>query len=155
MKTSAGILLYRIQQQQLEVFLVHPGGPFWKNKDLGAWSIPKGEYTTGEDPLACAKREFKEETGQNIEGNFQPLGQVKLKSGKLITAWAVAGDIDASKIASNLISIPWPPKTNKLIQIPEVDKGEWLEVSKALQKINPAQTAFIHRLTTMISITTD
>ncbi len=152
MKTSAGILPYRIQQQQLQVFLVHPGGPFWKNKDLGAWSIPKGEYTEGEDPLACAKREFKEETGQSIEGHFQPLGEVKLKSGKLITAWAVQGNVDANNIKSNLISIPWPPKTNKLIQIPEVDKGEWFDTATALTKINPAQAAFIHQLATMISM---
>lgn len=151
MKTSAGILLYRFQQQQLQVFLVHPGGPFWKNKDLGAWSIPKGEHSPNEDPLATAKREFKEETGQTIEGEFKPLGQIKQKGGKLITAWAVQGNIDASKITSNLISIPWPPRTNKFIEIPEVDRGEWFDAATALKKINPAQAAFIHQLVTIYS----
>ena len=151
MKTSAGILLYRFHQQQLQVFLVHPGGPFWKNKDLGAWSIPKGEYSADEHPLATAIREFKEETGQTIEGDFQPLGQIKQKGGKLITAWAVQGNIDASKITSNLISIPWPPRTNKFIEIPEVDKGEWFDTATALTKINPAQAAFIHQLVTVYS----
>lgn len=149
MKTSAGILLYRFHQQQLQVFLVHPGGPFWKNKDLGAWSIPKGEYSPDEDPLVTAKREFKEETGQSIAGEFQPLGQVEQKGGKRITAWAVQGDIDASKITSNFISIPWPPRTNKFIEIPEVDKGEWFDAATALTKINPAQAAFIYQLATI------
>lgn len=145
MKTSAGILLYRIQQQ-LEVFLVHPGGPFWKNKDIGAWSIPKGEYTAEEDPLTTAKREFKEETGQNIEGNFIPLNPIKQKGGKLISAWAVQGNIDADNIVSNLITIPWPPRTGKLIEIPEVDQGKWFDTATALTKINPAQASFIQQL---------
>lgn len=145
MKTSAGILLYRIQQQ-LEVFLVHPGGPFWKNKDIGAWSIPKGEYTAEEDPLTTAKREFKEETGQNIEGDFIPLDPIKQKGGKLISAWAVQGNIDADNIVSNLITIPWPPRTGKLIEIPEVDQGKWFDTATALTKINPAQASFIQQL---------
>ncbi|WP_343532541.1 NUDIX domain-containing protein [Pedobacter sp.] len=145
MKTSAGILLYRIQQQ-LEVFLVHPGGPFWKNKDIGAWSIPKGEYTAEADPLATAKREFKEETGQNIEGDFIPLNPIKQKGGKLVSAWAVQGNIDADNIVSNHITIPWPPRTGKLIEIPEVDQGKWFDTATALTKINPAQASFIQQL---------
>jgi len=146
MKTSAGILLYRIQQQQLEVFLVHPGGPFWKNKDIGAWSIPKGEYTAEEEPLATAKREFKEETGQNIEGDFIPLIPIQQKGGKHISAWAVQGNIDADHIVSNLITIPWPPRTGKFIEIPEVDQGKWFDTTTALTKINPAQASFIQQL---------
>ncbi|MGE6219159.1 NUDIX domain-containing protein [Nubsella zeaxanthinifaciens] len=150
MKTSAGILLYRTIGTQLQVFLVHPGGPFWKNKDEGAWSIPKGEFEMGENPLDAAKREFEEETGQKVDGYFIPLEPVKLKSGKVIYAWAVEGDIDANHINSNLIEIPWPPKSGKMLQVPEVDRGEWFDEATAMTKINSAQAKLVEQLAKMI-----
>ncbi|RYG02793.1 MAG: NUDIX domain-containing protein [Chitinophagaceae bacterium] len=151
MKTSAGILLYRNTNELPEVFLVHPGGPFWKNKDLGAWSIPKGEYALGENPLDCAKREFEEETGQAIEGYFIPLDAIKQSGGKTVYAWAVEGNIDAEKIVSNTIMIPWPPKSGKLLEIPEVDRGAWFVFDEAKFKIIPAQAAFIVQLQDLLS----
>ena len=146
MKQSAGILLYKKVNRQLNVFLVHPGGPFWKNKDLGAWSIPKGEFTEGEDALDAAIREFEEETSVRIGGDFIELGTVKLKSGKVIYAWALENDIDASIIKSNEFEIEWPPKSGKKIKIPEIDRGEWFNIPTALKKINPAQQELITRL---------
>jgi len=146
MKTSAGILLYRISREAAEVFLVHPGGPFWKNKDIGAWSIPKGEFGLGEESLETAKREFQEETGQVIEGYFIPLEPITQKGGKTVYAWAVEGDIDAATIVSNYITIAWPPGTGKVMEIPEVDRGEWFDLETALTKINPAQANFIKQL---------
>jgi predicted NUDIX family NTP pyrophosphohydrolase len=146
MKTSTGILLYRQLQGKTEVFLVHPGGSFWKNKDLGAWSIPKGEPSLGENPLESAKREFHEETGQTIEGYFIPLEPIKQKGGKTVFAWAVQGDIHAENIESNTIFINWPPSSNKTIEIPEVDRGAWFELDTAIQKINPAQAGLIKQL---------
>ena len=143
MKQSAGILLYRFNQKDLEFFLVHPGGPFWKNKDLGAWSIPKGEFEDGEDPLKAAQREFEEETGQKIDGDFVKLNAVKLKSGKMVYAWAIEKDIDPKILLSNTIQIEWPPKSGKKIEIPEVDKGEWFSFDEAKEKINPAQASFL------------
>jgi predicted NUDIX family NTP pyrophosphohydrolase len=145
-KLSAGILLYRIKEGEPQVMLVHPGGPFWKNKDLGAWSIPKGEYQIGEDPLEHAKREFKEETGQSVKGRFTRLMPIKQAGGKIVTAFAVEGDLDVSKIKSNTIPIEWPPKSGKIEQIPEVDRGEWFDLATARQKINAAQAAFIDQL---------
>lgn len=145
MKTSAGILLYKTNPQ-LHVFLVHPGGPFWKNKDLGAWSIPKGELEAGEEPLERARIEFKEETGQEIDGHFIELGSIRQKSGKTVLAWAVEGDIDAGNIVSNTTTIEWPPRSGKMIDIPEVDRGEWFAVPEAMEKINPAQAELISRL---------
>jgi predicted NUDIX family NTP pyrophosphohydrolase len=153
MKTSAGILLYRFKETQLEFFLVHPGGPFWKNKDEGAWSIPKGEYEIGENPLEAAKREFEEETEQKIEGYFVPLEPVKLKSGKTIFAWAVEGDIDQHHIVSNVIEIPWPPKSGKMLKIPEVDRGDWFDEVTAMIKINPAQANLLEQLSKIIANT--
>ncbi len=144
-KKSAGILLYK-SHKTLEVFLVHPGGPFWKNKDLGAWSIPKGEFTDEEKPLDAAIREFKEETGTKLSGDFIELTPIKQKSGKIVYAWAVKGDIDVSAIECNLIQIEWPPKTGKLISFPEVDKGDWFTAQAAKQKINPSQAALIDEL---------
>ena len=143
MKQSAGILLFRMNKKNLEFFLVHPGGPFWKNKDLGAWSIPKGEFEDGEDPLKAARREFEEETGQKIDGDFIPLKSVKLKSGKMVYAWAIEKDIDPKVLLSNTIHVEWPPKSGKRIEIPEVDKGEWFSFDEAKQKINPAQVSFL------------
>jgi predicted NUDIX family NTP pyrophosphohydrolase len=150
MKTSAGILLYRIKKAQLEVFLVHPGGPFWKNKNEGAWSIPKGEYENGDDALEAARREFKEETGTDIDGEFRPLKPVKLKSGKRITAWAVQGDIDAETVVSNTCTVEWPPRSGKQMEIPEVDRGEWFGMAEAKQKINIGQVALLEELAEQI-----
>jgi predicted NUDIX family NTP pyrophosphohydrolase len=138
-KKSAGILLYRFKNKEPQIFLCHPGGPFYKNKDAGAWTIPKGEFEDNEEPLAAAKREFKEETGKEIDGEFIPLNAVKYKDGrKIVYTWAVEGDIDASSIYSNLFSLEWPPKSGKYIDVPEVDRGEWFDVNTAKQKILPS-----------------
>lgn len=143
---SAGILLYRKVNNQLQVFLVHPGGPFFKNKDLGVWSIPKGEFLDDEESFIAAKREFEEETGQSIDGNFIPLNPVKLKSGKTVYAWAVEGDINHETIFSNLFEMEWPPKSGKKQSFPEIDRAGWFEVGEAKLKINTAQAAFIEEL---------
>lgn len=150
MRTSAGIVLYRLRNNYLEVFLVHPGGPYWKGKDEGAWSIPKGEFGEGEDALDTARREFREETGQEINGQFAELGKVQQKGGKLVYAWAVEGDIDAENIRSNSFRQEWPYKSGKWITVPEVDKGGWFSVEEARQKINPAQFEFITRLVDLL-----
>ncbi|MDP9048805.1 MAG: NUDIX domain-containing protein [Bacteroidota bacterium] len=145
-KQSAGILLYRRNDNHLQVFLVHPGGPFFKNKDMGAWSIPKGEFLPDEEPFIAAKREFMEETGQPIAGDFIPLEPVYLKSGKKIYAWAVEGDIDHGVIASNLFEMEWPPKSGKKQSFPEVDRAAWFIVDHAKEKINTAQVGLIENL---------
>lgn len=150
MKTSAGILLYRFNKKKTEVFLVHPGGPFWKNKDEGAWSIPKGEFEEGEDALKAAIREFKEETGVSVTGDFIPLNPVKLKSGKLVHAWALEKDIDATVIISNTFLLEWPPKSGKKIEVPEVDKAEWFSIAEARVKINAGQLPLLDELTTKV-----
>jgi predicted NUDIX family NTP pyrophosphohydrolase len=146
MKQSAGILLYKHVSGQLNVMLVHPGGPFWKNKDLGAWSIPKGEFTEDEEPLAAAIREFGEETGTLLKGDFKDIGNVKLKSGKIVHAWALEQDLDTTSVKSNEFEIEWPPKSGKKITIPEIDRAEWCNIPQALEKINPAQQELITRL---------
>lgn len=133
-KQSAGILLYRTKNKRTEVFLCHPGGPFYKNKDNGVWSIPKGEFTD-EDALTAAKREFKEETGFDINGEFIPLKPVKYKSGKIVYAWAVEGDIDPDSVESNVFSLEWPPKSGKYIDVPEMDRAEWFDLDTAKKKI--------------------
>ena len=143
---SAGILLYRKTGNSLQVFLVHPGGPFFKNKDLGAWSIPKGEFSDDEDALTAAKREFAEETGQAIDGDFIELKPVKLKSGKTVYAWAVEGDIDHETITSILFEMEWPPKSGKKQSFPEIDRAGWFELEEAKLKINVAQVGFIEQL---------
>ena len=153
MKKSAGILLYRISNQEPEVFLVHPGGPFWKGKDKGAWSIPKGEFDENEEAIDAAKREFEEETGKHINGNMVQLNPIKQKGGKLVLAWAVEGDIDADNISSNTYKLEWPYKSGKFQSFPEVDKAGWFSIQEAKDKINPAQTALIDDLLT--KITTD
>ena len=146
-KTSAGIVLYRTNNEKLEVFLIHPGGPFWAKKDDGVWSIPKGEYENGEDPLDAARREFEEETGfACIDGDVQTLGAVKLNSGKVVSAWAIEGDCDAHAVRSNLFSMEWPPRSGKMQEFPEVDRGAWFSLPMAEQKIHPAQRAFLERL---------
>ena len=145
MKTSAGIILYKAAGSQMEVFLVHPGGPFWKNKDLGAWSIPKGEFTD-EDPLEAAIREFAEETGQRINGNFIPLTPIKQNSGKLVYAWGLQQDIDANSICSNMFEMEWPPKSGLKKFFPEVDKSAWFFAGEAMERIVTPQAAFIKEL---------
>jgi predicted NUDIX family NTP pyrophosphohydrolase len=135
----------------LEIFLVKPGGPFWKNKDAGAWSIPKGEYTD-EDPLAAAKREFQEETGFPIEGEFKALARITQKSGKEVLAWAVEGDIDAAAVKSNEFEMEWPPKSGRRGMYPEVERGEWFPAAVALKKVNQAQADFIRELAGLLKI---
>jgi predicted NUDIX family NTP pyrophosphohydrolase len=153
-RKSAGILVYRVHYGQAEVFLVHPGGPFWAKKDAGAWSIPKGEFEE-EDPLAAAQREFKEETGFEITGAFQPLAPVTLKSGKVVHAWAVEGDLDASQVHSNLFELEWPPRSGKKLSVPEVDRGAWFSLQAGLEKINPAQAGFIQELAQLLKLPLD
>jgi predicted NUDIX family NTP pyrophosphohydrolase len=146
-KVSAGILLYRITSDQLQIFLIHPGGPFFRNKDDGTWSIPKGEYIEGEeDPLAAAKREFEEETGQKIDGKFIPLEPITQKGGKKVYAWAVKGDINHEVIQSNLFEIEWPPRSGKKQTFPEVDKAGWFDTETAKARINIAQIDLIENL---------
>ena len=145
-KRSAGILLYRRSNGALEVLLGHPGGPFWARKDEGAWSIPKGECAPEEDALATAKREFCEETGSACDGDFLPLGEVKQASGKVVTAWAVEGDLDADAIRSNTFELEYPPKSGKLREFPEVDRAGWFGLDEARAKILPAQAPFLDRL---------
>ena len=145
-KKSAGILLFRKSNKDLEVFLVHPGGPFWINKDVGSWSIPKGEFEDGESPLEAAKREFEEETGINISGEFIELSPIKQKSGKTVYAWAVEGNIDPSEIKSNEFEIEWPPKSGKMKTFPEIDKAGWFYLHEAKKKIIEAQSTFMDEL---------
>jgi predicted NUDIX family NTP pyrophosphohydrolase len=145
-KTSAGILLYRRGAGNLEIFLVHPGGPYWETKDAGAWSIPKGEFAEGDDPLEAARREFQEETGSRIEGAFVPLRPLKQPSGKLVHAWAIEGDIDPSSVRSNTFAMEWPPHSGKQQAFPEIDRGEWFSVARAREKIPPGQRGFLDQL---------
>lgn len=145
-KRSAGILMYRRRGPGVEVLLVHPGGPFWAKKDLGAWSIPKGEYATGEEPLAVAMREFEEETGARPSGDFLPLGESVQPGRKIVTAWAVEGDFDVGALKSNLFELEWPPKSGRRTSFPEVDRAEWFPIEDARKKILPGQSAFIDRL---------
>src|SRR5262245_23046887 len=145
-KLSAGILLYRQRGGEIEVFLVHPGGPFWAKKDDGAWSIPKGEYSEDEDPLAVAKREFYEETGSQVSGDNLTLPPVKQPSGKVITAWAVEGELDPASLRSNIFSMEWPPKSGKQLEFPEVDRGMWCDLATARIKLLPGQRAFLDQL---------
>ncbi|HEX9980960.1 MAG TPA: NUDIX domain-containing protein [Flavobacterium sp.] len=146
MKQSAGILLYKRSNNSLLFLLAHPGGPFWKNKDSGSWSIPKGEFTDDEDPLDAARREFTEEIGTVLNGNFLELTPVKQKSGKTIYAWAAEGDLDPEKIISNIFEMEWPPKSGKMQSFPEIDRAGWFPEAEALQKINPAQADFIRQI---------
>lgn len=146
MKESAGILLYRRAHGRLEVLLVHPGGPFWQKKDLGAWTIPKGEIAAGEDPLACARREMREETGFVCAGEATPLPPVKQKGGKLVRAWAVEGDFDPAALVSNTFTMEWPPKSGQQQAFPEVDRAEWMTLGAARIRINEAQVALLDAL---------
>lgn len=153
-KQSAGILLYRRLPSILEVFLVHPGGPFWKNKDAGCWTIPKGEFANDEPALDAAVREFREETGFTLEGPFQPLSPIRQKGGKRVYAWATAGDLDPAKIVSNTFELEWPRKSGKNQTFPEVDKGGWFSISDARGVINPAQIPLLEELEETMSANT-
>jgi predicted NUDIX family NTP pyrophosphohydrolase len=147
MKRSAGILAYRLSGRGPEVFLIHPGGPFWKNKDEGAWSIPKGEYDDSEEVLDAAKREFREETGYDIsDSTFLALSSIKQKSGKWVDAFAAEYDLDETKIVSNLFEIEWPPRSGKMQSFPEVDRAGWFSFALAKRKINPAQAGLLEQL---------
>jgi predicted NUDIX family NTP pyrophosphohydrolase len=145
-KISAGLLMYRIRDGVLEVLLAHPGGPFWRNKDAGAWTIPKGEVGDGEALLDCARREFAEETGFEVAEPFVDLGSIRQKSGKTVHAWAFRGDCDPAELRSNTIEVEWPPKTGRRLEIPEVDRAEFFDLKAARVKINPAQIELLDRL---------
>jgi predicted NUDIX family NTP pyrophosphohydrolase len=149
-KKSAGILMYRYQKDVLEVLLVHPGGPFWAKKDCGCWSIPKGEYEESEDPFAVAKREFEEETGYQVNGEFVPLTPLKQSSHKTVSAWAVEGDCDASQIRSNSFTMEWPPHSGKEQVFPEVDRAEWFTIDIARKKLFKGQLGFIEELCSLL-----
>jgi predicted NUDIX family NTP pyrophosphohydrolase len=145
-RLSAGILMHQRRAGELFVLLVHPGGPFWAKKDLGAWSIPKGEFDAGEDPEAAARREFQEELGVAIEGELMPLGEIVQKAGKRVTAFAVESDLDVNAIKSNTIKMAWPPKSGRWITIPEVDRAGWFNLAEAREKILPSQAPLLDRL---------
>jgi predicted NUDIX family NTP pyrophosphohydrolase len=145
-KRSAGILMYRRPGAGLELLLVHPGGPFWARKDLGAWSIPKGEYSESEDALAVAKREFEEETGARVQGDFRSLGELVQPGRKIVTAWAIEGDFDPADLKSNLFEMEWPPKSGRRQSFPEVDRAQWFSPAEARGKILKGQSEFISRL---------
>jgi predicted NUDIX family NTP pyrophosphohydrolase len=148
-RQSAGLVLHRTRDEALEIFLVHPGGPLWRNKDAGAWSIPKGEFVEGEDALAVARREFEEETGRPIDGDFVALAPIRQRGGKLVHAWAVEGDIALQGLASNAFTIEWPPRSGKMQSFPEVDRYGWFALDEARTKINEAQRALLDELVTL------
>ena len=149
-KKSAGLLLYRRRQGNLEVFLVHPGGPFWAKKDEGAWSIPKGEHGDDEDPLDAARRELKEETGFTAQGPFHSLTPLKQKSGKLVEAFACEGEADPEKLRSNTFPLEWPPHSGKHQEFPEVDRAAWFSLQKAREKIHSGQKGFLEELSELL-----
>jgi len=142
-KRSAGLLMFRRAKGEVEVFLVHPGGPFWTGKDAGAWTVPKGEYVDGEEPLDAARREFTEETGFKANGEFLELGTIRQNSGKLVSAWAFEGDCDPEKLVSNFCEIEWPIRSGKMIEIPEVDRGAWFSLAQARRAILKTQQPFL------------
>jgi predicted NUDIX family NTP pyrophosphohydrolase len=145
-KKAAGILLYRRTGSSLEIFLIHPGGPFWAKKDESSWSIPKGEFLENEDPLTAAKREFQEETGFTVEGPFVSIGSIKQSSGKVVQAWACEGDVDAAAIHSNTFQLEWPPRSGKYEEFPEADRAEWFPMELAWKKILKVQMPFLQNL---------
>ena len=145
-KQSAGLLMYRKRGESVQVLLVHPGGPFWVKKDLGSWSMPKGEFSEDEDALKAARREFEEETGFLPTGQFVRIGAIRQPSGKLIHAWAFEGDLDAKKVKSNTFSVEWPPQSGKQQEFPEVDRAEWFTIETAREKIIKGQVEFLDEL---------
>jgi predicted NUDIX family NTP pyrophosphohydrolase len=145
-RISAGILMYRHGNTGIEVLLVHPGGPFWRNRDLGAWSIPKGEFLEGENPEAVARREFAEELGVELTGPLQPLGQLRQRGGKTVIGYAAKGALDVANVRSNQVPIEWPPRTGRIIHIPEIDRAEWFDLPLARKKILASQQPFLDRL---------
>lgn len=151
-RKSAGLLVFREHNSTWEVFLVHPGGPFWERKDLGAWSLPKGECAEGEDPLTAAKREFGEETSLRVDGEFVPLGEIIQPGRKIISIWAIENDLDPAKIKSNTFSMEWPPKSGQRREFPEVDKAGWFTLGEAATKIVKGQVGFLHRLAEKLDI---
>jgi len=151
-RVSAGLLMYRRGGEGLEVLLVHPGGPFWAKKDLGVWTIPKGEYAEDEQPLDAAKREFSEETGLVAEGPFEDLGRIKQAGGKTVLAWAFEGDCDAASLVSNTCEIEWPPRSGRMLEIPEVDRGRWFTISEARKYIKDTQEPFLDRLCAVLGV---
>lgn len=150
-KQSAGVLMYRRWQKEIQVLLVHPGGPFWSKKDEGAWTIPKGEFNSPEDPLEAAKREFMEETGMPVSGVFKTMTPVKQKSGKMIYAFCIEGDLDIKKIRSNTFELEWPPHSRQIKVYPEIDRAEWFTIREAMKKINAGQVALLDELEKMLS----
>ena len=147
---SAGILLYRLRDNAVEVLLAHPGGPFWAGKDLGAWSIPKGQSEENEDSLQAAKREFREETGFEVDGEFVDLGTIRQPSRKMIQIWALEHDMDADRLQSNEFALEWPRKSGIMMQFPEIDRAEWFDIERARQKIHKGQAGFLDRLISKI-----
>jgi len=145
-RTSAGLLLFRRTSNGVEVLLVHPGGPLWGNKDEGAWSIPKGEIDAGEDPLAAARREFEEELGSPVSGEFIALAPIRQASGKVVHAWAVESDFDPATLTSGTFSMEWPPRSGHQQEFPEVDRAEWFTLEDAKRKINKAQISLLDQL---------
>lgn len=145
-RQSAGIALFRRTTSGIELFLVHPGGPFWARKDDGAWSFPKGEYTGGDDPLAVARREFLEETGVALEGEFVPLDPIRQQGGKVVRLFAVEGDCDADAIRSNTFTMEWPPRSGRTAEFPEVDRAAWFAPVDAHRKLNSAQAAAVDQV---------
>ncbi|HET9982831.1 MAG TPA: NUDIX domain-containing protein [Longimicrobiales bacterium] len=147
---SAGLLLFRRREGKLEVFLAHPGGPFWAHRDVGAWTLPKGVVEPGEEPLTAARREFEEETGIHAEGPFLPLGSIRQKAGKLVHAWAWEGDADPATITSNTMRVEWPRGSGRWQVYPEVDRAAWFDVDEAKRRILPAQAELIDRLVALV-----
>ena len=145
-RKSAGVLVFRGALPELEVLLAHPGGPYWSKKDAGAWTIPKGEFLDDEEPLAAARREFEEEMGSPIDGEFLELDPLRQPTGKVVYAWAVRGDFDPARLSSNLFSMEWPPKSGRQQEFPEVDRAAWFSIAEARVRILPGQMPFLDAL---------
>jgi len=149
-KTAAGLLLYRRRSLGVEVLLAHPGGPFWARKDLGAWTIPKGEIDPGEDPVSAARREFREEIGLDVTAPVEPLGQIKQPGGKIVLVWTAEGDFDPARLASNTFEMEWPKGSGHMRLFPEVDRAAWFDLGEARRRILPGQAPFLEALVTSL-----